>query len=170
MKGGYKEFPFWSAPTIGKRRAAPDGTPCIPESCRDRKSRQEIPFSAAHGRATFPFRPLCFRGRIDLPDITDPATPVAAASGNLSLIVELAVPFERPIRSWDRRGTLWRGHRPGDQRHDVRRRVRAGQSADRLPHPVEPLLVRQEGGDLVGQSGEVVAPHGDPLPEEVAAA
>lgn len=36
------------------------------------------------GMAAFPCRPLCFGGRIDLPDTTDPATPHAAASGSLS--------------------------------------------------------------------------------------
>jgi hypothetical protein len=38
-------------------------------------------FCRAHGRGTFSFRSLCFRRRIDLPDITDPAMPAAAASG-----------------------------------------------------------------------------------------
>ena len=41
-------------------------------------------FRCPVGRVLHSSRPLCFGGRIDLPDITDPATPNAAASDGLS--------------------------------------------------------------------------------------
>ena len=49
-------------------------------------------FGRAHGKAAFPFLPLCFRGRIDLPENTDPAMPAAAASVALLWTVS---PWER---------------------------------------------------------------------------
>jgi len=96
-------------------------------------------FPGMVGRPWEPIRPSCFGGRIELPDINDPATPPAAASGGLLPSVSGAGK-ER-----------WPGTGPAGRRYQ-----RRGSGRNSRPSGRPPRAPGHAGGDVCSRNSPSV--------------